>query len=475
MRLSNATVGGVPAGVTRPAYDRTAQAAGIIHFGIGAFHRAHQAVFTDAAMNAGDRDWGIIGVSLRSASVAEQMNPQDGLFTVAARSGKGDDYRLIGSVQRVLVASQDPEAVIEAVAAEATRIISFTVTEKGYCRASDGSLDLALANDSSAYRFLKDGLSLRRERGRAGVTLLSCDNLAQNGEQLGRLLSAYLATHDPALGEWVKSRCSFPSSMVDRIVPSTIANDLVAAQAALGDLTDAAHVVTEPFSQWVIEDRFVQGRPRWETFGAELVADVAPYETAKLRMLNGAHSALAYLGLQRGYEFVHQAIADSELRPLVEQLMRDEAAPTIDTAAGQDVMAYADELLERFANPALNHRLAQIAMDGSEKIPQRWLETLAFHQQRGRRCPAILEALAAWIVHVSGRGHVVDDPMRDVLQELWRKEGNVGIARALFGKGGLFANHWQGESADISEIGAKLETRTLLNSQRSYGCHYHSS
>jgi fructuronate reductase len=458
MRLSAATVGGIPASVQHPTYDRAAQAAGIVHFGIGAFHRAHQAVYTDAAMNAGDRNWGIIGVSLRSAGVAEQMNPQDGLYTVAARSGEGVDHRLIGSVQRALVASQEPNAVIEVVAAETTRIISFTITEKGYCRASDGSLDLALADNRSVYRFLKDGLSLRRKRGLAGVTLLSCDNLAQNGEQLERLLTAYVAECDPTLGEWVKANCSFPSSMVDRIVPATTAADLLAAQTALGGLHDTAHVVTERFTQWVIEDSFVQGRPRWEDFGAELVADVAPYETAKLRMLNGAHSALAYLGLQRGYEFVHQAIGDNSLRSLASQLMRDEAAPTIDTAAGQDLMVYADSLLERFANPALNHKLAQIAMDGSQKIPQRWLDTLAVHQQRGRRCPAMLEALATWTVHVSGRRHAVDDPMRDVLQELWHQTGKVGIAGALFGKGGLFSNYWQGEYGDISEISAKLET-----------------
>ena len=442
MRLSAAAVGCIPAAVTRPNYDRTAQAAGIVHFGIGAFHRAHQAVYTDAAMNAGDRDWGIIGVSLRSAGVAEQLNPQDGLYTVAARSGDSTKTTLVGAVQRVLVASQDPVAVIEAVAAETTRIISFTITEKGYCRASDGSLDFALTNESSVYRFLKDGLSLRRERGLAGVTLLSCDNLAQNGEQLEKLLTAYLAARDPALGGWVKAHCSFPSSMVDRIVPATTNEDLIAAQAALGGLEDAAHVVTEPFSQWVIEDRFVQGRPRWEAFGAELVADVAPYETAKLRMLNGAHSALAYLGLQRGHEFVHRAIGDAELRALVEQLMREEAAPTIDIAPRQDLMAYADSLLERFANPALNHGLAQIAMDGSQKIPQRWLETLAFHQQLGRQCPAILTAIGAWLCHVRGDNGAVDDPMAEQLRAGWEMSGGAGFAEAVFGAGGLIVSRW---------------------------------
>ena len=456
MRLSAATVGGIAASVQQPTYDRTAQAAGIVHFGIGAFHRAHQAVYTDAAMNAGDTDWGIIGVSLRSAGVAEQMNPQGGLYTVAARSGEGVDYRLIGSVQRVLVASQNPDAVIETVAAEATRIISFTITEKGYCRASDGSLDLALADDSSVYRFLKDGLALRRERGLAGVTLLSCDNLAQNGEQLEKLLHAYLAAHDPVLAEWVRAECSFPSSMVDRIVPATTADDLIAAQAALGGLIDAAHVVTEPFSQWVIEDRFVQGRPHWEAFGAELVADVAPYETAKLRMLNGAHSALAYLGLQRGYEFVHQAIGDETLRPLVERLMREEAAPTIDTAAGQDLMAYAGDLLERFANPALNHRLAQIAMDGSQKIPQRWLETLAIQQSRGRQCPAILTALGAWLGHVRGDNGAVDDPMAGQLRAAWEESGKTGIANALFGANGLIVSSWHLDDSARKAVGLGL-------------------
>ena len=286
-------------------------------------------------------------------------------------------------------------------------------------------------------------LPICRERGLAGLTLLSCDNLAQNGEQLEKLLGEYFAAHDPALSVWVKAHCSFPSSMVDRIVPATTNDDLNAAQTALGGLTDAAHVVTEPFSQWVIEDRFVQGRPRWEAFGAELVADVAPYETAKLRMLNGAHSALAYLGLQRGCEFVHQAIEDETLRPLVERLMREEAAPTIDTAAGQDLMVYADALVERFANPALNHRLAQIAMDGSQKIPQRWLETLAIQQRLGRQCPAILTAMGAWLCHVRGDNGVVDDPMAGQLRGAWETASDAGFADAVFGAGGLIVSDWR--------------------------------
>jgi fructuronate reductase len=277
-------------------YPRDLQLPGIVHFGIGAFHRAHMAAYTDRAMSAGDRHWGVIGVSLRSPSVARQLNPQDGLYTIAERSGDGTRFRLIGAIRNVLVASYEKEAICEAIAYPTTHIISFTITEKGYCRAADGNLDFELAGEASAYRFLKDGLALRKERGLPGVTLLSCDNLADNGKQLKRLLNQYLAKHAPELADWVEARCTFPCSMVDRIVPATTAADLAAAQDAMGWgelLKDEAAVVTEPFSQWVIEDKFAGPRPRWEDHGAEIVTDVRPYETAKLRMLNGAHSALA--------------------------------------------------------------------------------------------------------------------------------------------------------------------------------------
>lgn len=453
MRLSRNSV--LPANVARPDYDRTGQKCGIVHFGIGAFHRAHQAVYTDDAMNAGDRDWGITGVSLRSAGVAEQMNPQDGLYTVTERSAAGDNIRLIGAVQKVLVAAHDPEAVIVAIASPDTHIISFTITEKGYCRAPDGSLDFDLVGQGSVYHYLASAFRRRLGLGLPGLTLLSCDNLAGNGIQLERLMRAFLGHHAPDLVDWFDAKCTCPSTMVDRIVPATTDADRDAIAAAI-QARDEAAVVTEAFSQWVVEDNFSGPRPRWELGGAQFATDVAPFETAKLRMLNGAHSALAYLGLQRGHEFVHQAIADPELAGLVNTLMRDEAATSLTPAPGQDLAFYADALIARFANPALNHRLIQIAMDGSQKIPQRWLETLRDHQQRGQQCPAILKALSAWIMHVRGTGHVVDDPMRDVLQALWLKSGKDGIAAALFGVDGLFANYWQGGDTDIIEISAQL-------------------
>jgi fructuronate reductase len=290
------------------------------------------------------------------------------------------------------------------------------------------------------------------------VTLLSCDNLSGNGDVLARLVSEYIAVSAPETLDWFAAECACPNSMIDRIVPATTKPDLARAEAALG-LRDEGAIITEIFSQWVIEDNFSGPRPPWEDHGAEIVADVAPYETAKLRMLNGAHSALAYCGLDRGHEFVHQAIADPELRALAETLMRDEAATSFAPAAGQDLAAYADALIARFENPALNHRLAQIAIDGSQKVPQRWLETLAVHQAQGRSCPALLTALAAWLRHIRGDARPVDDPKAEELAALWKSAGQSGIARALFGEGGMFAAHWHASDAELQELNEKLGKR----------------
>ena len=450
MRLSAQAA--IPRTVHQPRYDRAAQKCGIVHFGIGAFHRAHQAVYTDDAMNAGDRDWAIIGVSLRSAGVADEMNPQDGFYTLSERSGDATAIRLIGSVKRVLVASQQREDVIAAIASPDTRIISFTITEKGYCRAPDGSLDFALAGPGSVYDYLAEGLARRMVGGRDGLTLLSCDNLADNGAQLLRLLAAHLRARDPALAEWLQCRCKFPATMVDRIVPATTAADRDLLEKTAG-FCDEGAVLTEHFTQWVIEDNFAGPRPRWEIGGAQFTADVRPFETAKLRMLNGAHSALAYLGIARGHEFVHQAIADPALFPLIERLMRDEAATSLTPAPGQDLGAYADALVARFGNAALNHKLRQIAMDGSQKIPQRWLETLTFHKLTGHQCPAILTALAAWTGFIGREGLSLDDPMAEPLHRLFKAHGAAGIAAALFGENGLFAAYWVATMADFELIG----------------------
>ncbi len=457
LRLSPFTLGTFPPEEADAfTYDRDAQDVGIVHFGIGAFHRAHQAWYTDRAMEGGDRNWAITGVSLRSGDVAHQMNPQEGLYTVTERAGEGSRTRIIGAVRDVLVATHEPDAVIAALAAPATQIASLTITEKGYCRAKHGGLDDRLATEDSVFHFLAKGLRRRHDAGLPGLTLLSCDNLADNGQQLARLMADYLAIHDAGLLGWFETACACPSTMVDRIVPATTQEERRAVADVLDGIHDAAAVVTEPFSQWVIEDRFAGPRPHWEAVGAQLVDDVRPYEIAKLRMLNGAHSALAYLGLRSGHTFVHQAVADLALRPLIEGLMREEAATSFAAAVGQDLNAYADALLSRFANPALNHRLAQIAMDGSQKIPQRWLETLAVHQKAGRSCPAIIRAIGAWLVHVRGDNGPVDDPIAATLASAWADNGSDGIVVAIFGRDGIIASGWDPSTDNINAVTAAL-------------------
>jgi len=448
VRLSSANA---PAEIERFQYDRDAQAVGIVHFGIGAFHRAHQAWYTDRAMDVGDRDWMIAGVSLRSPAVAEAMNPQDGLYTVIERSAGSNSFRLVGAVREVLVAARERQAIVDRLAAARTHVASFTVTEKGYCRATDGSLDVAAAGEGF-YPLLTEALAIRRQAGIGGLTLLSCDNLSENGAQLARLMREYLAAQSPDLVDWFDTECTCPATMVDRIVPATADADRAGIESEFG-LRDEAAVSTEPFSQWVIEDRFAGPRPRWERVGVQLVGDVVPYETAKLRMLNGAHSALAYLGLARGHEFVHQAIADPILRPLIDGLMRREAAPSFVPAPGQDLDAYADALLVRFANPALNHRLAQIAMDGSEKLPQRWLATLAAQRRRGRRCPAILAGLAAWLRYVRGDGHAVSDPRAAQLQAAWNGRDPAAAAHRILVDRAMLGNVWTPDETDLRTLG----------------------
>ncbi|MDE2303107.1 MAG: mannitol dehydrogenase family protein [Sphingomonadales bacterium] len=446
-RLSDATLARVSSAVAHPGYDRGAQRIGIVHLGLGAFARAHLACYTDDALAAGERDWAIAGVSLRTTAVAAQLGPQDGLFTLAERSGAGLRARIIGAIREVVAAPQAPGRAEALIAAPTTHIVSLTVTEKAY--ASD-------AAPGGLYPLLAEGLRRRRAAGLAGLTLVSCDNLAGNGRVLEAGLCRHLEAGDAALARWVADECAFPVTMVDRIVPATTEADRAAVAQALGGVSDEGAVVTEPFRQWVIEDRFAGPRPGWEHGGAALVSDVAPYEAAKLRMLNGAHSALAYLGLERGHGLVHEAIADPSLRALVERLMREEAAPTIAPAPGQDLAAYATALLARFANPALRHRLVQIAADGSSKLPQRWLPVLAENRRRGVRCPAILAALGGWLRHVRGdnvrRWGAVEDPQAQALAALASRGDAASMASALFGPGGLLAGHWQPDAADLALI-----------------------
>ena len=437
-RLSDATLAALPAGVRHPGYNRTALATGIVHLGLGAFHRAHQAVYTDAAIAAGDTRWGILGASLRAADTRDALVPQDGLYTIAVRSAEGEALRVIGALRGVLVGPEDPAALIAAMADPAVRIVSLTVTEKGYCHdPATGTLnedhpdirhDLAHPGaPRSAPGYIVEALARRRAAGVPAFTVLTCDNLPANGHTAGRVVSRLAAMRDGDLGRFVAQEVAFPSTMVDRIVPATTDDDRARVAAALG-VRDAWPVMTEPFSQWVIEDRFPGGRPDWAAQGAELVADVAPFETMKLRLLNGAHSSLAYLGYLAGRETVADAMALAPLAVHVRRLMDEEAGPTLSLPPGADVEGYKDRLVARFRNPALRHRTWQIAMDGSQKLPQRLLGPIRDRLAAGAPIPRLALGVAAWMRYVAGTdeaGQPID--VRDPLAaDLRRRADEAG-------------------------------------------------
>jgi fructuronate reductase len=416
-------LGGLPADVAKPGYDRARVKTGIVHLGIGAFHRAHQAVVFDDAIAGGDPRWGVLGVSLRSPGVRDQMAPQDGLYSLVARDGSGERIRVIGTVKAVLVAPENPAAVVAALAARDTHIVTLTITEKGY-KLRGGQLDrgdpdvahdlASLTAPRTAPGFLIAGLAARRDAGLPPFTALSCDNLPHNGRLLREAVLAMARVHDTGLASWIEQDGAFPQTMVDRIVPATTAADVDAMSTRLG-VEDQALVKTEPFFQWVIEDRFCGPRPAFEALGVQLTDDVAPWEEAKLRLLNGAHSGIAYLGGLAGVEFVHEFVAEPAGRAFVEALWQESAA-TLTPPPGFDLDRYRAALMARFSNPALQHRTRQIAMDGSQKLPQRLLAPIAARRAKGLPVDTLALAVAAWMRWQSGvddgSAHfTVDDPL----------------------------------------------------------------
>ncbi len=427
-RLSSKSLDRLPASVQKPAYDRSACGVGILHLGIGAFHRAHQAVYTDDVLARSGGDWAICGVSLRQRTVQAQLDPQDGLYSVVERDGEGDRCRIIAAVTETLFAPEDPAALVSRMADPAIRIVSLTVTEKGYCHdPASGALmlkDPGIAKDlanpkepTTAIGFLVAALAARRDAGQPPFTVLSCDNLPHNGKLLAGLVQDYATQLDPALADWIAREGAFPCSMVDRIVPATTDEDRAAIETQLGQQDDAV-VVCEAFRQWVIEDHFTLGRPDWEAAGAQLVEDVAPFEDMKLRLLNGSHSMLAYLGYLAGYETVAETMANPAFAALVRRYMDQEATPTLALPPGVDIDGYKDQLIARFKNPALKHRTWQIAMDGSQKLPQRLLSVIRQRLESGTSFEAAALAVAAWMRYASGRdeqGQAID--VRDPLAE----------------------------------------------------------
>jgi fructuronate reductase len=437
-RLHPTSLDQLPRDVAVPRYERDALRAGIVHLGVGAFQRAHLAVVTEAALHAtNDLRWGIVGVSLRQADTRDALRPQAGLYTVAIRDASEDGtpreaLQVVGNLLDLLVAPESPEAVLQRIAHADTRIVSLTVTEKGYCHDPatltlrwdhpDIVHDLAHAEaPRSAVGMLVRGLQRRHARGLGPVTLLSLDNLPANGHTLRGLVLAFADKVDARLAAWIAAACTFPNSMVDRIVPRTTDADRDRIGARLG-VRDAWPVLGEPFLDWVVEDRFAAGRPDWAAGGASFVAEAAPYETLKLRMVNGTHSALAYLGAMAGFATVDRAIGEPLLRGYIDALMRDEIALTLPPLPQLDLDAYRARLLQRYANPALQHQTRQIAMDGSQKLPQRLLGSVRDRLNAKRPIERLALAVAAWLHYLrgfdeAGEAYEIQDPLAGALAE----------------------------------------------------------
>lgn len=414
------------ASLPRPlAYDRDATAIGIVHFGPGAFFRAHQASYFDDLL-ATDPRWAISAVALKTPGVRDALAPQDGLYTLA-ELGEATRFRTIGAIRELLVAGEDHDRVAVRLASPDTRLVTLTVTEKGYCLKADGSLDLDhpdirhdLAEPDrpvSVIGWLVEGLARRRAAGLPPFVTLSCDNLPSNGRKLKAAVVRLAEAREPALAGWIADEARFPCSMVDSITPAT--DDALGARVlAETGLEDAWPIQRETFTQWVIEDDLGPDAPDLASVGVTLTGDVSAWEKAKLRLLNGAHSTLAYAGLLRGHGTVREAMADAELAGFVRAMMLEDIAPTLQAPAGLDIPAYVEALLERFRNPAIDHRLSQIAWDGSQKLPIRILGTLADALAAGRRIDRLAVPLAAWMRFVeqrAGAGEGLTDPMAERL------------------------------------------------------------
>lgn len=442
-RLNQAQIASLPADVILPKYDRSKLKAGIVHLGIGAFHRAHQAFYTEEVLNKFGGDWGIIGCSLRSPSVRDQLAPQDGLYTLVERSGEGEKLQVIGAVIQNLVGPENPAELVNVMAQPNIKIVSMTVTEKGYCHdPATGNLnsfhpdiqhDLEnIDNPKSAIGFLVAALNKRFKAGIKSFTALSCDNLPNNGEVLEKVVVQFAEKISRELAAWISENTRFPSTMIDRIVPATTDEDRRDIEARLG-IRDEGLVVAEPFTQWVIEDKFSDGRPQWEKAGALLVDDVRVFEKIKLRLLNGAHSTMAYTGYLSGFDYISEVMNEPAFVNMVTLYMAREAGETLTAPAGFDIEAYKQQLRDRFSNKALKHRTWQIAMDGSQKLPQRLLESLRVQLKGNGHIDIICLGVAAWIRYVSGfdeKGNPIEvsDPLAAELRALC--DVNAGNAEA---------------------------------------------
>ena len=439
-----------------PDYDRTQAGVGFVHFGVGGFHRAHQAMYIDRVLAEHDSlSWGICGVGIRPADRAmrDALVPQDCLYTLTLKSPDGAvDTSVIGSILEYLYAPDDPEAVLTRLADPDTHIVSLTITEGGYnFSPATGEFDAEnpdivadLRGDrppATVFGLVTEGLARRRAQGISSFTVMSCDNIAGNGHVARSTFLAYARLRDLDLAEWIDAHTAFPNSMVDRITPVTPPGLAAEVEARTG-IIDNWPVVAEPFTQWVLEDSFADGRPPLERVGVQLVDDVTPYELMKLRLLNASHQALCYFGYLLGYRFVHDAAADPDLRELLRRYMMTEAKPTLAPLPGVDVDAYIETLLERFGNPAIADTIARLCQDSSDRIPKWLVPVIRERLDAGGRADLAAAVVASWTRYAEGVDEngdpiTVDDPKAAELVPLARKSRTEPLAfvsdRSLFG------------------------------------------
>ncbi len=417
-----------------PLYDRSKVKTGIVHIGIGGFHRSHQAFYCDELLASGnDLDWGICGVALleHDDKIYKTLKKQDGLYTLIIKELDGSwKTRVIGSITEYIYAPENTSAVIEKLASEQTKIITLTITEGGYnYDESTGEFNmenpliqhdlLHAEKPKTVYGYLTQALKLRNEKGRSGCTIQSCDNIQGNGEVMCKTLLTYIKATEPDLSDWVEANVSFPNSMVDRITPVTEKQDIQKLKDDFG-IVDNWPVTCEPFIQWVIEDNFIQGRPQWESVGAEFVGNVAPYEQMKLQLLNAAHSVLGILGALLSYETIDEAVSDNALQKLLSDFMDKEVTPTLKNLSGMNLPAYKKSLVERFGNQNIKDQVSRICSESSAKLPKFLLPTLKEQLKNEGPIDRATFVLAAWAIYSLGKdeqGNVLEviDAMKETL------------------------------------------------------------
>jgi len=467
-RLGSEALAQIDPQVRRPRYDRRALEIGMAHIGVGAFHRCHQAEYTDDMLEAAFGCWGVVGVNLKPPRLTNSLGAQDGLFSRTLKRGHESETRVIGCLKRVIDLDDDAnaETAISALAAPAIGTITMTLTEKGYCHIpATGALDRSnadLAHDLTAPAQPRTALGLllavfeRRRQDCAGpVTVISCDNLPSNGRILERVLMEFARSRSAATRSWIADNVAFVSTMVDRIVPATTTEDIEAVSRRLG-ARDLCPVVGEPFRQWVIEDRFAGARPPWNLAGAQFVPNVEPYENIKMRVLNAAQSTLSHLGPFLSYDFSHQAAANPVLAGLVRRMLEEETAPTLPDVEGMAVGPYIESAFERIGNTATQHRCHQIGTDGSQKIVQRILRPLQQCLSNGQPAPFLTLAAASWIAYVLagsarfGRRWAPSDPFAARVISLADTPGGdmTLLARQVLGIEQIFGAGWPSNRVD---------------------------